>query len=446
MAHEKKVTKVKSDAKTKTVKVESTALVKQYIDAAWLRIAGIGVSEVATRLSRGNGVPSNSDKSISEAIQVLVRKIDQFRPMVLWSGREATPYRNKNIAWQGRLLKIAELVTKDSRPVYLVDEVNKILRSQAKSRIDEIKASIQPIIDDQKDKKELTPEQQFHLKSGKNQIKEIKDSYICTPLILAKYLHLQYQDGMTMEILVQKMEPAVIAKFITSNDGVQWEYLPVKMETKTYSVRIDEKSNWTSADVAKHIEIPYSCPSIVTAMTDKNILADIQNDIKVIDEYIAWYTSSGLVKITDEYRQRYISFQNRLKTLDLSVDDFKEQKENVQEPKKDEVSEHDTPQPSQQPEPQKDDAYEIAKAKFNSGDTLDENDQIVILKHGKCPRCGKDIYERAAGTRPDGSRYSAFLSCVDRYSCKFTAGGTKKEPEINRESEIRPLLNRSRLV
>ena len=60
MSHEKKITRVKSDAKTKPVKVESTALMKQYIDAAWLRLAGIGVSDVATRLSRGNGVPSNN--------------------------------------------------------------------------------------------------------------------------------------------------------------------------------------------------------------------------------------------------------------------------------------------------------------------------------------------------------------------------------------------------
>ena len=324
MAHEKKITKVKSDVKTKPVKVESTALMKQYIDAAWLRLAGISVSEVATRLSRGNGVPSDSDKSISDAIHLLVSKIDQFRPMVLWSGKDASPYRNRNVAWQGRLMKIADLVTKDSRPVYLIDAVNKILKAESRRRIDDLKSSIQSLVDAQKAKTDLTPEELSRLSSVRLQIKEIKECYVCTPLILSKYLHLQYQEGMKMEDLARKMEPSVIAKFIIEHDGVQWEYLPVKMDAKTYSVRIDEKSSWTSADVRKHLEMPYACPSVITIKNDKNVLADVQNDIKVIDEYIAWYTSSGKIDFSEDYRLKYDSYRKRLRTLDLSVDTFKQ--------------------------------------------------------------------------------------------------------------------------
>lgn len=323
MSHEKKITRVKSDAKTKPVKVESTALMKQYIDAAWLRLAGIGVSDVATRLSRGNGVPSNNEKSISDAIHTLVSKIDQFRPMVLWSGKDASPYRNRNIAWQGRLMKIAEFVTKDSRPVYLVDAVNKILRAESRRRIDELRSSVQSLIDAQKAKTDLSPDELSRLSSVRLQIREIKECYVCTPLILAKYLHLQYHEGMTMEDLASKMEPSVVAKFIIEHDGVQWEYLPVQMDEKTYSVRIDEKSSWTSADVKKYVEIPCACPSVITITGDRDVLADVENDIRVIDEYIAWYMSSGKIDFSEEYRQRYDGFMRRLRTLDLSVDTFK---------------------------------------------------------------------------------------------------------------------------
>ena len=70
MAHEKKNIRVKSDDKTKTIKVESTRLVKQYVDYAWNRLAGITTSEAATRLSRGKGVPSKSDSNITGPVRM----------------------------------------------------------------------------------------------------------------------------------------------------------------------------------------------------------------------------------------------------------------------------------------------------------------------------------------------------------------------------------------
>ncbi len=236
MAHEKKNIRVKSDDKTKTIKVDSFSLIKQYVDYTWNRLAGITTSEAATRLSRGKGVPSKSDSNISAAIHELIQRIDQFRPMVLWSGKDATPYRNRNQAWKGRLMKIAELVGKDARPVYLIDEVNKILREKSARQIDTVKDSIKDITEAQASKQHLTVEQKSRLDAARQQIRDIRSQYVCTPLILAKYLHVQYQNC-TMEVLTQKMEPAVIAKFITEHDGTTWEYLPVKMEAVKYSVR-----------------------------------------------------------------------------------------------------------------------------------------------------------------------------------------------------------------
>ena len=418
MAHEKKNIRVKSDDKTKTIKVDSSSLVKQYVDYTWNRLAGITTSEAATRLSRGKGVPSKSDSNISAAIHELIQRIDQFRPMVLWSGKDATPYRNRNQAWKGRLMKIAELVGKDAKPVYLIDEVNKILREKSARQIDTVKDSIKDITEAQASKQHLTVEQKSRLDAARQQIRDIRSQYVCTPLILAKYLHVQYQDC-TMEVLTQKMEPAVIAKFITEHDGTTWEYLPVKMEAVKYSVRIDKKSSWRAADVARHIEIPYACPSIVTAMTDKNILADIQNDINVLDEYIAWYQASGSLNLTNEYQAIYNNFVRQLRTLDISVDTFKTKKE---APKK-AVPPASQP-PTHTPSSERPAAYtEVTiKGKIARGELLTEADQLYLIrvKH-ECPQCGHQMAEH---TSQIGRKY---VSC----DCQYYAPGTFENPTID---------------
>ena len=419
MAHEKKNIRVKSDDKTKTIKVESTRLVKQYVDYAWNRLAGITTSEAATRLSRGKGVPSKSDSNISAAIHELIQRIDQFHPMVLWSGKEATPYRNRNQAWKGRLMKIAELVGKDARPVYLIDEVNKILREKSARQIDTVKVGIKDITEAQASKQPLTDNQKERLDASRQQIRDIRSQYVCTPLILAKYLHLQYKDGMKVEDLTPKMEPSVIAQFIIDYNGTAWEYLPVKMEAVNYSIRIDKKSNWKAADAASHIEIPYACPSIVTAMTDKNILADIQNDINVLDEYIAWYQASGSLNLTNEYQAIYNNFVRQLRTLDISIDTFRQKKDS---PKKEEQPV--TPEPAREGMTMQSSGmtYVAIQNKIMRGEPLNESDQLYLIrvKH-ECPKCGRKLTEH---TSQIGRKY---VSC----DCQYYAPGTFENPAID---------------
>ena len=411
MAHEKKNIRVKSDDMTKTVKVDSFSLVKQYVDHAWNRLAGITTSEAATRLSRGKGVPSKSDSNISAAIHELIQRIDQFRPMVLWSGKDATPYRNRNQAWKGRLMKIAELVGKDARPVYLIDEVNKILRERSARQIEAVKSGIKDITEAQTSKQQLTDDQKRRLDAARQQIRDIRSQYVCTPLILAKYLHLQHKDGMKAEELAPKMEPSSVAQFIIDYSGTAWEYLPVKMEAVKYSVRIDKKSNWKSADITRHIEIPYACPSIVTAMTDKNILADIQNDIEVLDEYIAWYKSSGSLNLTSEYQAIYNDFVRRLRTRDISIDTFRTKKEGTRK-----VDRPVQPAPSGS-------IFLAIQNKIVKGELLTEADQtyLIRMKH-ECPKCGRKLNEH---TSQIGKQY---LSCDN---CHYYAPGTFDNPIID---------------
>lgn len=411
MAHEKKKVRVKTDDKTKSLSVESYKLVKEYVDYAWKCVAGITASEAATRLSRGRGVPSKSDSNISTAIDELTKRIDQFRPMVLWSGKEATPYRNRNLAWKARLMKIAEYVSKDAKPVYLIDEVNKILREKMARQIDVVKADIKDVTEAQASKQQLTDDQKRRLDDARQQIRDIKSQYICTPLILAKYLHLQHKGDMKIEELAQKMKPSLIAQFITDNNGTAWEYLPVKMEAIKYSVRIDQKCNWKAADAVKHIEIPYTCPSIVSTMADKDILADIQNDIKVLDEYIAWYKESGSLNLTDEYQTIYNKFVNRLKTYDLSIETFRQKKDS---PKK--VIQ------SAQPTPAAESTSVAIQTKIMRGEQLTEADQLYLIrvKH-ECPQCGRLLKEKVSQI---GKQY---LSC----DCQYYAPGTFAEPTIN---------------
>lgn len=417
MAHEKKNVRVKSDDKTKPIKVESTTLVKKYVDYTWNRLAGITTSEAATRLSRGKGVPSKSDSNISDAIHELVRRIDQFRPMVLWSGKDATPYRNRNLAWKARLMKIAEYVSKDAKPVYILDEVNKILRKRSASQIDAIKSSIKDISEAQASKQQLTDDQKQRLDAARQQIRDIRSEYVCSPLIITKYLHLQHKDDMSIEELAQKMVPSMIAQFIIDYSGTAWEYLPVKMESMKYSVRIDQKCNWKAADAARHIEIPYTCPSIVSTMADKDILSDIQNDINVLDEYIAWYKSSGSLNLTSEYQAIYNNFIQKLRTLELSVDTFRPKKDS---PKK--VIQ------SVQPTPAAESTSVAIQTKIMRGEQLTEADQLYLIRvKNECPKCGRRLTEHISQI---GKQY---LSCDN---CHYYVPGTFENPVIDENYKV----------
>lgn len=426
MRHEKKKSRVKTDGQTITKKIESTALVKKYTDCTWKRLAGITTSEAATRLSRGKGVPNKSDNVISESIRELVIRIDQFLPMVLWSGTEATPYRNQNHAWQVRLMKIAEYVGKDAKPIYLIDEVNKQLRKESTKHITILKEGVSDIYDAQETNTPLTQAQKDKLASVRQQIRDIKNQYICTPLILKKYIHLQYKEGMKIEELVPLMSPSTIAEFIIKNSGTVWEYLPVKMDPVKYSVRVDKKCTWKAADIARRIEIPYACPSIVSARSDWNFLQDIKNDIEVLDEYIEWYKTAGSLNLTDEYQKIYSNYTSRLKTLRISVDTFKQKNDKKSEVanKKDE----NTNVPSALSSPtalvKKDEAYEAAKMKYNEFKQLNENEQIAIIRHGNCPKCGWPL--RESKNSQDGQ---SFLWCSTK-DCGYKAEGTKNDPYV----------------
>lgn len=426
MRHEKKKTRVKSDDQTITKKIESTALVKKYTDCTWKRLAGITTSEAATRLSRGKGVPNKSDNVISESIRELVIRIDQFLPMVLWSGTEATPYRNQNHAWQVRLMKIAEYVGKDAKPIYLIDEVNKQLRKESTKHITILKEGVSDIYDAQETNTPLTQAQKDKLASVRQQIRDIKNQYICTPLILKKYIHLQYKEGMKIEELVPLMSPSTIAEFIIKNSGTVWEYLPVKMDPVKYSVRVDKKCTWKASDIARRIEIPYACPSIVSARSDWNLLQDIKNDIEVLDEYIEWYKTAGSLNLTDEYQKIYSNYTSRLKTLRVSVDTFKQKNDKKSEVanKKDENTNVPSAPSSPTPLVKKDEAYEAAKVKYNEFKQLNENEQIAIIRHGNCPKCGWPL--RESRNSQDGQ---SFLWCGTK-DCGYKAEGTKNDPYI----------------
>ena len=278
---------------------------------------------------------------------------------------------------------------------------------------------IKDITEAQASKQPLTDNQKERLDASRQQIRDIRSQYVCTPLILAKYLHLQYKDGMKVEDLTPKMEPSVIAQFIIDYNGTAWEYLPVKMEAVNYSIRIDKKSNWKAADAASHIEIPHACPSIVTAMTDKNILADIQNDINVLDEYIAWYQASGSLNLTNEYQAIYNNFVRQLRTLDISIDTFRQKKDS---PKKEERPV--TPEPAREGMTMQSSGmtYVAIQNKIMRGEPLNESDQLYLIrvKH-ECPKCGRKLTEH---TSQIGRKY---VSC----DCQYYAPGTFENPAID---------------
>ncbi len=154
-------------------------------------------------------------------------------------------------------------------------------------------------------------------------------------------------------------------------------------------------------------------------MTDKNILADIQNDINVLDEYIAWYQASGSLNLTNEYQAIYNNFVRQLRTLDISIDTFRQKKDS---PKKEEQPVTAEPAREGMTMQSSGMTYVAIQNKIMRGEPLNESDQLYLIrvKH-ECPKCGRKLTEH---TSQIGRKY---VSC----DCQYYAPGTFENPVID---------------
>lgn len=225
------------------------------------------------------------------------------------------------------------------------------------------------------------------------------------------------------------LTPELIADFLKKYSGTFWDRINVKKNITEVSIQMiavkktkpsngdDSKKKQTRRKMSditlreraeKLCLYPYR---IVFEEVPEDLENDIDNDLAVIDRFKEWSSSNYVPDFSAEYQKIYFSFWNQLKTTHKRGDNaptVTAQREMAQRP----TSTAPVTRPAEVPA--QSDSYEVAKLKFNNGDSLDPDEQMLIIEHGHCPSCGCDngFYDNPVTRNDDGSiKYYANLNC-----------------------------------
>jgi ribosomal protein S27AE len=357
---------------SKQVKIKVDAAAFEYSSKKWAAITGIDPSKVTLRLSKGEGLPSREDAAIVAQLDQLLIAIENFKPMTLMGGKDGAYYHTQIAMWHKHLLSLKKKLKKQSKPQYLVDVVNGIL-------------------------------------------KESKSKLRCSLLILTKCLHILGE---------QNLSPETIVSTIMGNESTDWEKLPVPLNLvkKTLMIHcpktsdqqaseqdVDERSARKRLTLTEQVMMMYMFPYSCQTKVDNTELGNkIKNDLHVIEEYVKWARESAIFHLNDVYKAQFNSFRYRLQTLPQMNANKNTEKT------------HCTPTEVQR----KNTPLEVALEKRKRMEVLTEDDQLAMLKERQCPRCGSTI-EQAANLKG-----VAYLRCN---TCKYYAGIENGQPYVNRE-------------
>lgn len=123
----------------------------------------------------------------------------------------------------------------------------------------------------------------------------------------------------------REITPQAIANQLTKYPGTFWEAWDINTEMISVSVTMESKKK-DDASKSTHEErglslmaFPYS---INMTSNSKEFLSDLDNDLKVTDDWNRWMKAHRDEKtFTEDYRQAYESHRQRLKTLPMEKED-----------------------------------------------------------------------------------------------------------------------------
>ncbi|MBR1502379.1 MAG: hypothetical protein IJ618_00660 [Prevotella sp.] len=356
----------------KQVKIKVDAAAFEYSSKKWTAISGVDPSKVTIRLSKGEGLPSKEDAAIVAQLDQLLIAIEDFKPMTLMGGEDGAIYHTQIAMWHKHLLSIKKRLKRQCKPQYLVDVVNDIL-------------------------------------------KESKSKLRCSLLVLTKCLHILGE---------QNLSPEAIVSTIIGNESTDWEKLPVPLNivkktllifiSKTSAQQASEDDNKKSSvrnhpTLTEQVQLMYMFPYSCKTKEDNTELGNkIENDLRVIEEYVKWARECGIFQLDDAYKAKFNSFRSRLQTLPQ---------------KKVDMNTEETDDAANE-EQQYDTSLEVALEKQKRMEILNESDQLAMLQEYQCPRCGSPI------KRATNSRGIAYLRCN---TCNYFAGIENGQPYVNQQ-------------
>jgi len=175
------------------IKLEIDSVAYEYSKWMWKMLAGEKPESAVFKLSSGKGLTASSVSTISDKINLLMSKLEQFAPTAFLSPEDGKTFRKKIADWYSVLHQKRSSFGKQSKVIYLVDAVNEQLRKPYLDEIARLSESIKSEIQLIKCKKELTPDQIKRVEEVKKAIKIQKNLLnqqpYCTNDIITIFLH-----------------------------------------------------------------------------------------------------------------------------------------------------------------------------------------------------------------------------------------------------------------
>lgn len=244
----------------KKIEIACNRKVKNYTVNQVKSLTGLGVEKAYEMLKKENCLPVSESDNILKRGKKLMELIDSFKIPVSVPVR---PVDERHIwqfteRWKKHLQGLIGKMVSASQPVYLVDEVNK-------------------------------------------QLKKRKSSIQCSRVQLMWYLDL-YGD--------EKMSPETIAAAITKFGVTDWSKVqPLKNNAKYVLNLSDESIEVNQDEFMRLMEFMWK----ISKPTNQNkLLEKIQNDLKVLDDFIKLWESAP---ITYDYKKVFDDYVSRLQTI-----------------------------------------------------------------------------------------------------------------------------------
>ena len=242
-----------STEKKAAVRIPCNATVKNYTIATLKRLGlDAGPGRVYNNLISGKGVIPKNNRVVNDLVELLLKKIPTFIPPVAITDTEKKRFETFNEKWADSIKK---LVGGQFSPIYLRDEVNKILLRK-------------------------------------------KYPVRCERIHLVWCLSLKGESWMT---------PEKVAAAIIEYDGNDWNDLPQLKNDTVYHVRLTDNTEEERKKFLDTVEFIYK---LTSNSADSSLVEKLQNDVDVLSEFEKWKDDLTSYK----YIERYEEFVSRLQT------------------------------------------------------------------------------------------------------------------------------------
>ena len=246
------------------VSVRCDALTKDYTKQQCEKLAGIGYGELYNTLAKGELLLSEEDRQVKALANKLKEKVNSFTPNVPVGASERKRLEAHNEKWIKQIDALLLSITPRSKPIYLADEVNRLLTERG-------------------------------------------SQITCERKHLVWYLH-RYG--------AEQMQPDKIAETLIDIEPKDFEKLRLPSSKAAYSLVPSESGVHDRSTILPVIEFIYAIPS---SIDDSTLAGKIKNDLKLMDEFKK--LKNGANSKYDP--QPYYDLRNKMQTIP-SVQDQQE--------------------------------------------------------------------------------------------------------------------------